>query len=375
MGAAPKGAALSHAIPLPVLRRVRRPPSPDSRHGPAAGRSRHAHPRTRANGPRRHRRPGIALPAFGQEEGEDELATIESITVTITKREEDLQDVAASVSAFTAETIENANIEAVSDLATLLPGVVTKGEERTGAISVRGVSSGFTGQSAVARHVNGVFKRLPLSYSGQYYDLEGIEVQRGPVRHRLRPQCHRGRAQPEVARAPLRLRGVRRLHLRQLRPLPDAGRRELPRVRGGRRAPDGAPRRATRDPRRLPGQRVPARLPRSPGQGRVERAAEPAVAADRGSRSHGAWLLVRVRRGAEHDGPVAGPECLPGRQLLPVRSALRRRRPHRSVQRLARRDPARHRQRGGRGALRDHRAEPALSGPRRSGHPELPGER
>ena len=123
----------------------------------------------------------IALPATGQGEGDDGLASIESITVTITKREESLQDVAASVSAFDAQTIEDVNIENVSDLATLLPGVVTKGEDRTGNISIRGVSSGFTGQSAVARHINGVYKRLPLSYSGQYYDVEAIEVQRGPV--------------------------------------------------------------------------------------------------------------------------------------------------------------------------------------------------
>jgi iron complex outermembrane receptor protein len=119
----------------------------------------------------------IAPPAVAQDE---ELDGVDEITVTITKRPESIQDVAASVSAFDAQTIRDVNIEAVSDIATLIPGIVTKGEDRTGAISIRGVSSGFTGQSAVARHINGVFKRFPLSYSGQYYDLAGIEVQRGP---------------------------------------------------------------------------------------------------------------------------------------------------------------------------------------------------
>ena len=122
----------------------------------------------------------LAMPVWAQDEAEEDLGAIESITVTITKRPESIQDVAASVSAFDADTIREVNIEAVSDLATLIPGIVTKGEDRTGAISIRGVSSGFTGQSAVARHLNGVFKRFPLSYSGQYYDLGGIEVQRGP---------------------------------------------------------------------------------------------------------------------------------------------------------------------------------------------------
>ncbi len=107
---------------------------------------------------------------------------IEVIRVTISKREESLQEIPASVSAFTGELLEHADLENVSDLATLVPGFIAKGEGRTGAISIRGISESFTGQASVARHINGVFQRDgSLGYTGQYYDLKSIEVSRGPA--------------------------------------------------------------------------------------------------------------------------------------------------------------------------------------------------
>ncbi len=105
---------------------------------------------------------------------------VEEILVTITKREESLQDVPASVSAFSPEIISLANLESASDVVTLVPNVVTKGESRTGNISIRGVSESFSSQSPVAYHVNGVFKLDIDSLLGQYYDLESIELVRGP---------------------------------------------------------------------------------------------------------------------------------------------------------------------------------------------------
>jgi outer membrane receptor protein involved in Fe transport len=105
---------------------------------------------------------------------------IEEIIVTITKRDESLQEVPASISAFSPETLELANIESASDLVTLIPNVVTKGESRTGNFSIRGVSESFSSQSPVAYHVNGIFKFDIDSLLGQYYDLESIQLVRGP---------------------------------------------------------------------------------------------------------------------------------------------------------------------------------------------------
>lgn len=106
---------------------------------------------------------------------------VEEILVTITKRDEALQDVPASVSAFSPKTIALANLESADDLASLIPNVVTKGESRTGNFSIRGVSESFSSQSPVAYHVDGLFKPRLDSLLGQYYDLASVEIVRGPA--------------------------------------------------------------------------------------------------------------------------------------------------------------------------------------------------
>jgi outer membrane receptor protein involved in Fe transport len=129
----------------------------------------------------------LAVPAFAQEAPPAEAAeparaeAIEELFVTITKRDVSLQDVPASVTALSPETLELANIESASDIATLIPNVVTKGESRTGNFSIRGVSESFSSQSPVAYHVNGLFKLSIDSLLGQYYDLESIQLVRGPA--------------------------------------------------------------------------------------------------------------------------------------------------------------------------------------------------
>lgn len=108
-----------------------------------------------------------------------DIDAIESIVVTITKREESVQEVGGAIAAFDAQTIESANIENVGDLIGLLPNVQVKGED--GDISVRGISAAFgTLLSPVSQHVNGMYKVRNESYFGQFYDLESVQVALGP---------------------------------------------------------------------------------------------------------------------------------------------------------------------------------------------------
>jgi iron complex outermembrane receptor protein len=122
----------------------------------------------------------LAGPAFGQQESEEEdLLGIDEIVVTITKRSESLQDVSGTISAFNSELIRDTNIEKIADAVALIPNVQIKGGANQ-SISIRGISQSFVSQSPVARHVNGVFKWDNESYTGHFYDLDGIEVARGP---------------------------------------------------------------------------------------------------------------------------------------------------------------------------------------------------
>ena len=121
----------------------------------------------------------LALPAFAQEE--PDLASIDEIVVTITKREESLNEVAATISAFGEDAIEQVDIQSVSDIANLIPNMQIKGDDN-GGISIRGVSQSFTSQGPVATHMNGIWRRdSGNSFLGLFYDLENIQVQRGPV--------------------------------------------------------------------------------------------------------------------------------------------------------------------------------------------------
>lgn len=130
--------------------------------------------------------PGAAAQEPAAEKQEEEASEasgspegVDRIVVTITKREEVLQDVAGSITAFDAEQLQNADIQNVADALHLIPNVQIKGDGNE-AISIRGISQSFTSQSPVAQHMNGVFKFDGRSYSSQFYDLQALEIARGP---------------------------------------------------------------------------------------------------------------------------------------------------------------------------------------------------
>ena len=118
-------------------------------------------------------------PPAGAAAEEAEIAGIEEIRVSITRRDENLQEVAATISAFTGELVKDLNLEQMADVVALIPNVQIKDAEN-GAISIRGISQSFTSQSPVAAHLNGIFQFAPATY-GDFYDIASIEIQRGPV--------------------------------------------------------------------------------------------------------------------------------------------------------------------------------------------------
>jgi outer membrane receptor protein involved in Fe transport len=108
-----------------------------------------------------------------------ELGDVEEIVVTITKRTESVQDIGGAIAAFSEETIQNANIENVGDLTSLLPNVSVKSEDTD--LSIRGVArAAFDSQSPVAYHINGVYQFNSLTYVDQFYDLQNVAVALGP---------------------------------------------------------------------------------------------------------------------------------------------------------------------------------------------------
>ncbi|MFC3713363.1 TonB-dependent receptor [Sphingoaurantiacus capsulatus] len=125
----------------------------------------------------------IAGPAFAQSAAVDDQG-IEEIVVTAQRQAESLQDVPIAVTAFSAETLERQQIENSSDLQLTLPNVTfTKGNFTGSSFTIRGVGDlcvGVTCDSATAIHVNDTPLLGTRLFETEYFDLERVEVLRGP---------------------------------------------------------------------------------------------------------------------------------------------------------------------------------------------------
>ena len=107
---------------------------------------------------------------------------IEEIVVTARKRDEALTDVPVSMTAFTSQDIVSAGIETPRDVISLTPNVTLVETQNAGNafINVRGVSQARNSEMSVAVLVDGVLMPNPAQFTQQLYDIQQIEVLRGP---------------------------------------------------------------------------------------------------------------------------------------------------------------------------------------------------
>jgi iron complex outermembrane recepter protein len=106
------------------------------------------------------------------------------IIVTAQRRAESLQSVPIAVSAFTGEALERQQIENASDLQQSLPNVTyTKTNFTSSSFTIRGIGdlcTGFSCDSATGIHVNDMPLTSTRLFETEYFDLERLEVLRGP---------------------------------------------------------------------------------------------------------------------------------------------------------------------------------------------------
>ncbi len=111
-------------------------------------------------------------------------AAIEEIVVTAQKRAESVQDVPISVSAFDNSALEARQIDTFSDLQFNVPNVsYSKGNFSGNNFQIRGIGTLLTATSSdsgVGMHVNDVYINSPRIFETEYYDVEQLEVLRGP---------------------------------------------------------------------------------------------------------------------------------------------------------------------------------------------------
>lgn len=112
-------------------------------------------------------------------------ATLEEVIVTAQKRAQNLNDVSISVTAATAQDISDMRIETALDIAKLAPNVDIKSTLAglNPAITVRGVGLNdfnVNNNPSVGVYVDEVFLTSPAMLSFMMFDVERVEVLKGP---------------------------------------------------------------------------------------------------------------------------------------------------------------------------------------------------
>lgn len=122
--------------------------------------------------------------AWAQSGGEADTApNTDEIIVTAQKRAENLQQVPVAVSAFRGDTLSQRNISDLTQVATLVPNVNVQQRLSYGVVTIRGI--GFDqltagAEASVAVHQDGVYIARPTAALAGFFDVERLEISRGP---------------------------------------------------------------------------------------------------------------------------------------------------------------------------------------------------
>jgi iron complex outermembrane receptor protein len=129
-----------------------------------------------------------ATPGYAQQStsapAADDGSGIADIVVTAQRRQESAQRAALAVDVVSAAALQNAGVVTAATLNAAVPSLyVAKGGGANSSFFIRGVGN-FTNNGysdpAVAFNVDGVYYGRPTSTTGTFYDLDRIEVLKGP---------------------------------------------------------------------------------------------------------------------------------------------------------------------------------------------------
>ena len=108
---------------------------------------------------------------------------VDQVTVTANRRIETLQSVSGVVQTIDAEQLRKDGITEIRDLQNAIPGMNIANQEGNIEIYIRGVGSSNNtelGDPAAAPHINGIYIPRPRGMGTMFYDLERVEVNKGP---------------------------------------------------------------------------------------------------------------------------------------------------------------------------------------------------
>ncbi|MFN3818343.1 MAG: TonB-dependent receptor [Blastomonas sp.] len=124
-----------------------------------------------------------ATPAFAQDQSRTvDTADSSEIVVTALRRDTNLQDTPAAITVFNAESIENAGIDKAADFIGLTSNVQLIETQNAGNafVIIRGITQNRNSEPSVAVVVDGVQQVNAAQFSQELFDIEQIEILKGP---------------------------------------------------------------------------------------------------------------------------------------------------------------------------------------------------
>ena len=124
--------------------------------------------------------------AWAQEAGDGAEAArpaVEEIIVSAQKRDESIQEVPIAISAFTGEGLRNSLIKDSQELVKAVPGVAGAISNNYMFITVRGINAGTYSagsEPALGLYTDGIYRGRHGAAIGTYFDLERVEMLKGP---------------------------------------------------------------------------------------------------------------------------------------------------------------------------------------------------
>jgi len=131
-----------------------------------------------------------SVPAYGQnvapqepQDAAQQAQGLEDIIVTANRREQSVQSSSLSISVVGSEALQRAGVTNPSELQSVVPGLTIAASGAIATTFLRGVGSLSTdanAESAIAYNINGVYISRPGGIGPIFYDLERVEVLKGP---------------------------------------------------------------------------------------------------------------------------------------------------------------------------------------------------
>ena len=133
----------------------------------------------------------LAVPAVawaqaedGQPAAQDAASDRDVIVVTANRRSEDINDVGLAIQAFSGDTLDDLQVKSTEDLQAVVPSLnVSRGYQGIPIYTLRGIgfnTINLSATSTVGTYQDEVALAYPFMNSGPVYDLERVEVLKGP---------------------------------------------------------------------------------------------------------------------------------------------------------------------------------------------------